>query len=202
MIKYAKLIDNRIELAPSFKDNTFNYNLNEELMVQDGYKKLIEVERPLTNRMYHIEYNETKTKIEEVLVYDETQQEADDREANNREQYFKNLFFKVTLPETLSPKGYGYYRKQPKGYSSAIESITAAERICSKMNGLPAGVLIFYQEPDFYDETQITEEWLEQHQIVLPALDVEHFDQLFIVFIQAWNTKEHAEEIPQEQQPE
>lgn len=107
--------------------------------------------------------------------------------AQDRKEAFLQDFFKVSLGEM----GTGYYRKKPKGYQSAVESINTAQIICSKMNGLPAGTLIFYQQPNFNKPEQCTEEWLEQHQIVMPALDVEHFDELYISFIQSWNTQEH-----------
>lgn len=112
--------------------------------------------------------------------------------ADERQKEFLEKFFKVTLPQQFTEKEYVYYRKIPKGYASAIESITTAERICAKMQGLPANTLIFYEEPNFYDETQCTEEWLSQHQIVLPALTIEQFDYIFINFIQSWNVQEHT----------
>lgn len=100
-----------------------------------------------------------------------------------RRAYFLSNFFYVN--------GYGYYRRKPKGYQSAIESITVAERICSKNNGLPADTLIFYPEPNFLSEKQCSEEWLVEHQIKLPAMTQEQFDNLFITFVTAWNREEH-----------
>ena len=123
-------------------------------------------------------------------------------QAQKRQQEFLKDFFKVPLSSQFTEKEYAYYRKIPKGYSSAIESIMAAERVCSKMQGLPANNLIFYEEPDFYDETQCTEEWLYSHQITLPALTVEQFDNIFITFIQSWNTQEHSKSNEQENEKE
>lgn len=78
---YAKLISKtEISFPPKNKDNILNYNLNIDLLIADGYKEFIEVERPITNRFYHIEYQENETNITEVIVYDETQMEADERE--------------------------------------------------------------------------------------------------------------------------
>lgn len=104
-----------------------------------------------------------------------------------RQANFLSNFFKVNLGEL----GDGYYRKKPKGYQSAIESINTAQIICSKLNGLPAGVLIFYKQPTFSKPEQCTEEWLVAHQIVIPALTVEQFDELYLSFIQSWNKQEH-----------
>lgn len=103
--------------------------------------------------------------------------------AEDRRNDFLNNFFKV--------EGYGYYRKIPKGYQSAIESINTAYNMCKENNGLPAGVLIFYQEPDFNKAEQCTEEWLTNHQIVLPAMNAQIFVELYNLFITTWNRQEH-----------
>ena len=104
-------------------------------------------------------------------------------EAAKRQAEFEKTFFNV--------ENYGYYRRVPKGYQSAIESITVAERICAKNNGLPANTLIFYPQPDFTKAEQCTEEWLIEHQIKLPEMTAAQFDNLFITFVFAWNREEH-----------
>lgn len=103
--------------------------------------------------------------------------------AKEREKSFKTNFFKV--------EGFGYYRRQPKGYTSAIESINTAYNMSKENNGLPAGVLIFYPEPNFTDAEQCTEEWLVAHQIILPAQTLAEFISLYNLFIMTWNTQEH-----------
>lgn len=103
--------------------------------------------------------------------------------AKDRKEAFLKDFFKVD--------GYGYYRRTPKGYQSAIESINTADRMCAKHNGLPADTLIFYQEPDFNNASQCTEEWLTEHQIKLPAMTVAEFDTLYNLFVTTWNKQEH-----------
>lgn len=103
--------------------------------------------------------------------------------AKERKEAFLKDFFKVA--------GYGYYRRTPKGYQSAIESINTADRMCAKHNGLPADTLIFYQEPDFNNASQCTEEWLTGHQIKLPSMTVAEFDTLYNVFVTTWNKQEH-----------
>ena len=103
--------------------------------------------------------------------------------ADERREEFLKDFFNV--------QGIGYYRKKPKGYQSAIESINTAFNLCNKMGGLPANTLIFYQEPDFTKPEQCTEEWLVQHQIKLPAMSAEQFNELYIAFVTAWNSEEH-----------
>lgn len=129
------------------------------------------------NNAYLEDYSDTQ-----IIITALPEETSTDRKAR-----FLEDFFKVSLGEL----GTGYYRKKPKGYASAVESINTAERMCAKNNGLPAGTLIFYKQPTFSKPEQCTEEWLESHQIVLPAISVEDFDKLYIAFITAWNKQEH-----------
>ena len=100
-----------------------------------------------------------------------------------REKDFKSRFFNVD--------GYGYYRIQPKGYQSAVESMNVLFNAAIAMNGIQAGLIIFYEEPDFTKPEQCTEEWLVAHQIVMPAMTKEEFIRLWAAFTQAWNSQEH-----------
>ena len=129
------------------------------------------------NNAYLDDYSDTQTIIK--AVPEETKEE--------RKARFLQDFFKVSLGEL----GTGYYRKKPKGYQSAVESINTAQIMCSKLNGLPAGILIFYKQPNFSKAEQCTEEWLAAHQIVLPAMTEEQFDELYLSFITSWNKQEH-----------
>jgi hypothetical protein len=80
-MQYVKYIDNfNIEYPPKNKDGIINYNLDYERLITDGYKEFVEVERPTTNRFFHIEYVNNLDNVAETIVYDETQQEADARE--------------------------------------------------------------------------------------------------------------------------
>lgn len=112
-MKYAKFIENKLEFAPQNKGTVINYNTNVELMTADGYKLFVEAERPETNRIYHITYNETSNEIQEVIVYDETQEQANARELaeakaekyteNNEKANIKryNQEFTVTLQDKV-----------------------------------------------------------------------------------------------------
>ena len=88
---YAKLIDGNLEFAPQNKGSIINYNANVELMVADGYKLFVKAPRPVTNRKYHIEYTETSDKIKEVIKYDETQEEAEERERQQEKNRINSL---------------------------------------------------------------------------------------------------------------
>lgn len=107
----------------------------------------------------------------------------EEEQAQIRQENFLQEFFKV--------EGYGYYRKQPKGYGSAVESMNVLFNIANVAQGVQAGLIIFYEEPDFTKPEECTEEWLVAHQIVMPAMTTQEFMQLYVVFMTAWNTQEH-----------
>lgn len=100
-----------------------------------------------------------------------------------REQNFKNEFFEIP--------GYGWYRRVPKGYSSAVESVNTAFNAVAVLGSLPTGSLIFYAKPDFSDANQCTEEWLVANQIKNSEMDAKTFGLFYAAFIQAWNSSEH-----------
>lgn len=111
----------------------------------------------------------------------------EDEQTAKREANFKSEFFEV--------QGFGWYRRVPKGYGSAVESMNVLFNIASVSQGIQAGLIIFYETPDFSDPEQCTEEWLVQHQIVMPAMTLQEFMQLYVAFMTAWNTQEHIEGI-------
>ena len=106
------------------------------------------------------------------------QEQADKREAD-----FKSKFFNI--------EGFGWYRKQPKGYQSAVESMNVLFNIANVSDGIQAGLIIFYQQPDFTKPEECTEEWLVEHQIIQPAMTKQAFMALYVAFMTAWNTEEH-----------
>lgn len=117
------------------------------------------------------------------IVNNEVVEKTAEDKYNERKAGFLKQFFKVS--------NIGYYRKTPKGYQSAIESINTAFNLCNKIGGLPADTLIFYEEPDFSKEEECTEEWLVEHQIKLPAMTAQQFDDLYVTFVTSWNEEEH-----------
>lgn len=116
----------------------------------------------------------------EAIVLDP---DYDEKQAALREAEFKADFFNV--------QGYGYYRRQPKGYQSAVESMNVLFNIANVTQGLQAGLIIFYEEPDYTKPEECTEEWLVAHQIIMPAMTLQEFMQLYVAFMTAWNTEEH-----------
>ena len=146
--------------------------------------------------------NNSRTELErqlQFMVYTSIEETQEDYEFINgkyvtsteaselREQEFLKDFFKV--------EGFGYYRRQPKGYQSAVESMNVLFNIANVSQGIQEGLIIFYQEPDFTKPEECTEEWLIEHQIIMPAMTLQEFMQLYVAFMTAWNTEEHVSEV-------
>ncbi len=110
----------------------------------------------------------------------------EEEQAAKREADFKSQFFNIP--------NYGWYRKIPKGYSSAVESLNTAFNTVTVVGSLPANMLIFYQEPDYTIPEQCTEEWLVEHQIFNQAMTAQEFGQFYVGFVTAWNTEMHETE--------
>lgn len=126
---------------------------------------------------YIIENNEL------VINPDYEQEQAEKREVD-----FKSKFFNI--------EGYGWYRRQPKGYSSAIESLNTAFNSFTVMQQtgiehFPANVFIFYQAPDFTKPEECTEEWLIAHQTKNEAMTALEFGTFYTTFANTWNAEEH-----------
>jgi len=100
-----------------------------------------------------------------------------------RKQEFKANFFEI--------KDFGWYRKQPKGYGSAIESLNTAFNIVSITGILPADTLTFYKELDFTKEEQCTEEWLVFNSYKNERMTAAEFGEFYAKFVTAWNNEEH-----------
>lgn len=112
-------------------------------------------------------------------------------QAKEREKAFKTTFFEIPAIEGIF-KG-GFYRKVPKGYQSAVESINTAFNAVTVIGLLPQDYLIFYAKPDFTDATQCTEEWLIANQFKNETMTAQEFGQFYVAFMTGWNTQEHKE---------
>ena len=107
--------------------------------------------------------------------------------AEIRETDFKDKFFEIPA--------FGWFRKEPKGYSSAVESLNTAFNAVTIIGSLPANTLIFYQEPDFTKPEECTEEWLVEHQTFNEAMTAQEFGAFYVAFMTAWNNQEHVNEV-------
>ena len=115
----------------------------------------------------------------EIVINPNYEQEL----AEARKQEFLKQFFKID--------GYGYFRKQPKGYGSAVESLNTAFNIVTVLGNLPANTLTFYAEPDFLIPEQCTEEWLVENSTKNEEMTPSEFGTFYAQFMMAWNTQEH-----------
>lgn len=137
---------------------------------------------------YEIKETETKIVSFDNKNYFVNDEEYIEKSSIERKNNFLKDFFKVG--------SYGYYRKQPKGYQSATESLNTAFNNFTVMQKMgieefPADVFIFYEEPDFTDPEQCTEEWLVAHQTKNKAMTAQEFGTFYTQFTQAWNAQEH-----------
>ena len=79
MTKYVKYIDETmVVLPPRNKDGIFNYNLDTELLIEDGYKPLVEAEKP-EGHDYKLRYTEEEDCIREAVILP-TPEELEERE--------------------------------------------------------------------------------------------------------------------------
>lgn len=142
----------------------------------------------VSNEIYSV-YQEDALKViflnGEIILNPDYEEEI----AQKREATFKSEFFEIPAIEEVFIGG--WFRKKPKGYSSAVESLNTAFNMVSVVSSLPADTLLFYTEPDFTDETQCNEEWLAAHSFYNTALTAAQFGQLYTAFMIAWNSEEH-----------
>lgn len=116
---------------------------------------------------------------DEIVINPNYEQEL----AKERQETFEKDFFNI--------EGFGWFRRTPKGYGSAVESINTAFNVVTVMRTLPQGSLTFYTKPDFYNPDECTEEWLVEHQIKSDVMTAQEFGTFYAAFIQAWNAQEH-----------
>ena len=105
-------------------------------------------------------------------------------QAEKREEEFKENFFEIP--------SYGWFRRTPKGYTSAVEAVNTAFNAAQLSSGtLQSGLLTFYTEPDFTDETQCEEDWLIENSFTNEAMTQAEFLAFYTAFVTAWNNEEH-----------
>ena len=139
-----------------------------------------------TRELPLIDYNDYVANPEKYIFNGSTIEIAPDwqeKEAKKREQEFKLQFFNIA--------NYGYFRKQPKGYTSALEAVNTALNMVGILGSLPAGTFTFYKEPDFYKENQCTEEWLVTNSFKNDSMTTAEFGKFYADFVTAWNREEH-----------
>ena len=127
--------------------------------------------------------------IEETETHLNAMGYTEEEQAQARKTTFENQFFQIPTIENVFVGG--WYRKKPKGYASAVESLNTCFNAVLALNKLPADTLIFYTQPDYSNADECTEEWLIAHQFKNEEMTKEQFMQLYSVFMNAWNVTEH-----------
>lgn len=147
----------------------------------DEYSQAFQWLQEQNNPYYAIKEIEAVNSVRFFEFIDEMPTEEEQAQA--RKQDFLNQFF--SLGE------YGYFRRQPKGYGSAVESLNTAFNVVTILQKLPADTLTFYKEPDFNDAEQCTEEWLVENSYKNAEMTAQEFAQFYAQFMTAWNMQEH-----------
>ena len=130
-----------------------------------------------TNEFSEIDYEDYNTHPNKYIFDGEGFVMNPDYEANQTEKRqadFLNQFFAIG--------DYGYFRKQPKGYGSAVESLNTAFNVVTILQKLPADTLTFYKEPNFSEAEQCTEEWLVENSYKNAEMITEEFGVLGVGF--------------------
>lgn len=113
----------------------------------------------------------------------------DIEQTTKREEAFKANFFEIETIENVFAGG--WYRRVPKGYTSAIESLSTAFNAVTVLGKLPEDTLTFYTAPDFTDAEQCTESWLVENSFKNAEMTAAEFGTFYATFLQAWNASEH-----------
>lgn len=158
------------------------------------------------NKYYYIEENNNiigadtvKERLENIVKmpqYSNLQIKETDKKIvsfNGRYVFNEEKCKAIFESEFFEIPNIGWYRKVPRGYSSAIESLNTAFNAVEILNSLPADYLIFYTKPDFTQEEQCTEEWLIANQFKNKAMTKDEFMQFYANFVTAWNNLEHLQ---------
>lgn len=100
-MKYAKLINGVLTFPPRNKDNVINYFLNSEMLIQDGYKLLVEAIKPEGH--YKAEYVEEENQITEVWIDNTEEAKAIEKQRIGNLKMTKYDFYKyVCQPNGLT----------------------------------------------------------------------------------------------------
>lgn len=168
MIKYAKIINEQTGLCE------VGLGTNAEFYKSIGMTELDVQQSDIDGQWY---------------LANKCQMKTDEEKENERKTTFENQFFQIPAIDNVFVGG--WYRKKPKGYASAVESLNTCFNAVLALNKLPADTLIFYTQPDYSNADECTEEWLIAHQFKNEEMTKEQFMQLYSVFMNAWNVTEH-----------
>jgi nicotinamidase-related amidase len=101
-MQYGKLEDGKIIYADRVYTTDdgvtiINFNLDESLMLENGFKPIREAVKPINGRHYTISYEEYEEEIIEVLTYTETEEEYQRRKEEEAQQREYERLSKLNL---------------------------------------------------------------------------------------------------------
>lgn len=101
-MQYGKLEDGRITYAESIYitddgRTIINFNSDESIMLENGFKPVHEATKPINDRHYTISYEEHEEEIIEVLTYTETEEEYQRRKEEEAQQREYERLSKLNL---------------------------------------------------------------------------------------------------------
>lgn len=153
-----------------------------DFIVKHNHEQGLQIEET-ENAIYALEPWE---KLEGDNIYDNsTEYEAE--QAEKRQEDFKNNFIITS---------WGAFRKNPKGYSSAVEAVNTVFNMVNVAQSFTeqlANLLIFYETPDFTNAEQCTEEWLVAHQKTHESCDLQTFMQWYLEFQTVWAQTQYTD---------
>lgn len=156
---------------------------NNDLVIQ-----IADTQEELENKLKYRIYTSIE-ETDEHYQFINGQYLTDEEASKKRENDFKSKFFHIPTIESVFVGG--WYRKTPKGYQSAVESLNSAFNIVNILGKLPANILQFYIEPDFTKPEECTEEWLVEHAFKNDEMSIQQFGAFYAEFLTAWNREEH-----------
>lgn len=115
--------------------------------------------------------------------------EYEEIKANERRAEFESKFIQTA---------WGWYRKQPKGYANAPQSVDIIFNIVNASGGFTeqvANMMLFYQQPDFDNPDECTEEWLIAHQYKHNPCTTQEFLQFYVAFQTAWANDQYRSSL-------
>lgn len=113
--------------------------------------------------------------------------EYEQEQAQLRQKEFYNNFVVTS---------WGAFRKNPQGYSSAVEAVNTIFNMVNVAQSLTAQLaqlLIFYEVPDFTQAEQCTEDWLVAHQKTHEACDLQTFMTWYLEFQTVWAQTQYTD---------
>ena len=129
-------------------------------------------------------FNSDKYKLDENGDF-QLNTNYEEEQTQIRKASFESQFFYI--PKVGDFFNGGWYRRIPKNYASAIESINALSNALEDETIVPANILIFYTQPDYAKIEECTQEWLIAHQFRNTEWTIEQFKQFKKVFTLTWN---------------